>query len=52
MSSAFSIDDLDANAITRLCKQNLMLEIMKMKTKNPKLTRKQIAEDLVFFWFN
>ena len=50
----FSIDlaakskNLNSNSILRLYKQNLMLNLIEIKSNEPKLTQKQICNQLRF----
>ena len=54
MSNNFTIDQLakseslDPNSINRLYKLNLMCKFMEIKTNDPKLTQKQISNQLGF----
>ena len=52
MSNNFNIDQLtksqsiDANSINRLYKTNMMLNFMEIRSNNPRLTQKQICNQL------
>ena len=52
MSSTFTIDQLpksqtiDPNSINRLCKINMMLNFIEIRSKNPRMTQNQICKQL------
>ena len=43
---AVKSENLNSNSILRLYKQNMMLNIMEIKSDEPKLTQKQISSQL------
>ena len=40
--------NLNSNSLLRLYKENMMLKFMEIKSNEPKLTQKQISNQLVF----
>ena len=45
---AVKSENLNSISILRLCKQKMMLKFMEIKTNEPKLTQKQISNQLGF----
>ena len=43
---SFWIRNFDSNFILRLYEENLMLKFLEIETNNPKLTQKQLTEEL------
>ena len=48
IDTATKSENLNSNSILRLYKQNIMLNFMEIKAKDPKLTQKQISRQLGF----